>query len=1053
MNFSVTYQRLISRYCQDGDINGATQILEFMREKQLPVNENVFNALIMGHSNADDLESAAGILGVMTQAGLDPSADSYTTLLCGFARKGDIESINKFNDQCESKEVYLLDKDYLEIVYALAVNGHGEKIDGVLLRLKKAFGYNQDAVNVILRLINRGQEATALNILKTMPRGNRNSGELGDAGNFLIKQLIKANRPVEQVLQICAELEDSGMNSKPILIAVEAALTYGNASLSKALLQQMHTKGLEVRQHFFWPVICASGTEAEVFEVVELMQKNFNIVPNNQTVRDYIIPKLLKDKDFDAVIQKLRKMGVSLATAASTTAYSALVRQNIEKAAEILNSYDAYLSPGLFKKPLILALAQSKDYDSYVMILRRINDNIHRNRTLNQSQKQAVEEDEEAEVEEVPIESGKPLKVLQGDVLGDLVMDAAVHFKADRVEVLENILRRLVDQGLSISSNKAERIQDRLGESLTAEISTLLGQLTSGDLEPIAFEKTKAPRSADAQQMSTESFERMIARLEEKGENTKGLKRQLLVSAIRSRDIAKTEEIVERLKAEGYTLTSGVYAQLIELYASADKVEESLTAYKKIRESDPDFVLDEVKTIKVAQAFINADRFDEAIRFLEDNKLAEIPDEKAFNYQTTCWRLLNSLAEKGKTVEVNKLFDTLVANSFVIPNNVILGSLIKVHLVQDELKAAVDKFEEICQKHRSTPWKNEIACRLIQAEDATNLQRVTDLSTEIHGEVNSLYDLVFSFIECGRVRQARKILETPGLRTRQGRINSACERYLKENMLSALEGLVEATRDLSNIDRAEIYYSLLQTYIKEVSPEKALGLWTAMQEEDITPTDIFLTKLAEFLKAEGQEVPFHVPKVVVETPKVEKAEKKLKAAPKTETAIKEPKVQKKREVELSPNVAAFKTALKTGNVDEILSSMQKLQPSEKISLTERSIVIETLLKNDQLAKATEMVLELMRENVHPIPRIFRFYLNKLATSGDTATLDKIGSQLSSETKKLVSFDNRRCHSFVAGGKAEEYLKSLEDAIDNATTPEEITKVGEEFPRGEIFLKL
>lgn len=48
----VTYQRLISRYCQLGDIEGATKILEYMREKQLPVNENVFNALIMGHSQS-----------------------------------------------------------------------------------------------------------------------------------------------------------------------------------------------------------------------------------------------------------------------------------------------------------------------------------------------------------------------------------------------------------------------------------------------------------------------------------------------------------------------------------------------------------------------------------------------------------------------------------------------------------------------------------------------------------------------------------------------------------------------------------------------------------------------------------------------------------------------------------------------------------------------------------------------------------------------------------------------------------------------------------------
>jgi leucine-rich PPR motif-containing protein len=49
----VTYQRLIARYCQHGDIEGATRILEFMREKQLPVNENVFNALVLGHSQAE----------------------------------------------------------------------------------------------------------------------------------------------------------------------------------------------------------------------------------------------------------------------------------------------------------------------------------------------------------------------------------------------------------------------------------------------------------------------------------------------------------------------------------------------------------------------------------------------------------------------------------------------------------------------------------------------------------------------------------------------------------------------------------------------------------------------------------------------------------------------------------------------------------------------------------------------------------------------------------------------------------------------------------------
>ena len=47
----VTYQRLLTSYCQRGDINGASQILELMKSKDLPISEVVFNSLVMGHSN------------------------------------------------------------------------------------------------------------------------------------------------------------------------------------------------------------------------------------------------------------------------------------------------------------------------------------------------------------------------------------------------------------------------------------------------------------------------------------------------------------------------------------------------------------------------------------------------------------------------------------------------------------------------------------------------------------------------------------------------------------------------------------------------------------------------------------------------------------------------------------------------------------------------------------------------------------------------------------------------------------------------------------------
>jgi leucine-rich PPR motif-containing protein, mitochondrial len=438
-------------------------------------------------------------------------------------------------------------------------------------------------------------------------------------------------------------------------------------------------------------------------------------------------------------------------------------------------------------------------------------------------------------------------------------------------------------------------------------------------------------------------------------------------------------------------------------------------------------------------------------------------ERRSFNYNSTCWRLLNSIAEKGKTNELQSIFDALVKSNAIDATNVLLGPLVKVHLVNNDLTAAVNAFEAICQKHRSTPWKNELACRLIQAEDAGNLQRLTDLSTDIHGEVNSLYDLVFSFVECGRIRQARKILETPGLRTRPQRINSACERYLQEGLIQPLEGLMEATKDLSHIDRADIYQNLLKSYIKEKDPEKALGLWTRMQDEElsVTPSDSFLRTLGEFLKANNYEVPFVIPsqpeKPIAAAAAAPTAKRNKKPATETatvktaETPPKPKPAATKPEpmATLSEPLQQMKRAIRSRDADQILAAQQKLTLNEKLNLTDQSIVIEALVKADRLNEATKMVKTLLENNTYPMPRIFRFYLNKVAQSGDVSTLESFEKGLDNETKKAVSFNNRLCHANIVAGKSEQYLTQLEaDIMDvPATDLEKLKEVGEKFPRG------
>lgn len=79
----------------------------------------------------------------------------------------------------------------------------------------------------------------------------------------------------------------------------------------------------------------------------------------------------------------------------------------------------------------------------------------------------------------------------------------------------------------------------------------------------------------------------------------------------------------------------------------------------------------------------------------------------------------------------------------------------------------------------------------------------------------------------------------------------------------------------------------------------------------------------------------------------------------------------------------------------------------------------------------------------------RFLLNKLAAAGRIDDLTAIGGKLSTELKRLVSFDNRLCHANIVAGNVEDYLKKLEDNIENATDAN-LEDISSQFPRGGAF---
>ncbi|CAB3371624.1 Hypothetical predicted protein [Cloeon dipterum] len=1019
----VTYQRLVAQHCQQGEMDGAARILQIMREKQMPINETVFNALITGHSQNGDMESARGILALMKQAGLEATADTFTALLCGHAKQGDIEAIRAVMADAESQNIEFMNKDILEVVFSLAQAGHQEHVDE-MLGFKKSAGFVQDCINTILRLVNIGQEDVGRKLLNVIPlhvRQGPEGPETLPSGTFFVRQLVKAGRPTEKIISICEEMQKSGANPRALYVALETSLNEGNDSVSFELMQKLKEAGEPLRQHYFWPLFLRRQKDNNVkglCEVLVAMQK-LEVPIRGDTLREYVLNSIKADSL--GKINLLRSCGVSVGTAAVSVIINLLEEGNLEEAANLAGQVKAQYPFENMKRFLGRAFGQSKNTESLIKMLQ----------CIAASKKDSEDGDSRS-----------------NGLIGELLVDSINNLQGSKGETTLKVLKGLVDCGLSINVASAEKLQEMLGSELTAEISEALGQLTSGNLELQPLQLSDLNSTA---KLSISSLEQMYETLSARNQPTKIIRKNLLIRYCRSGNLEKAENIKKSLDAENFVHSVGCLALMIELYANHGNIEEALSLKKIIAERDPDIKLDNLKLIRLATAQIKAGRPEDALATLKDTCETELDSQTAFKLRGACWEMLNLLAEQKDEQNLNAALDCIISNKIVPINNVLLGPLVKIKLLQDDIPGALEQFQWCCEQHRATPWKSELTRRLIDNEDAASLQKLTDLSTQVHGEVNSLYDLVFAFVECGRIRQARRILETPGLRARTFRMETACERYCESGKSSSLEGLLEATKELHHVDRSNIFLNLLKLYCKNDETDKALNLWTQAQEENYMPPDEFLVILSEQLKKHNIEIPFVVPERVEHAPpppKTEKAEADRPAPP-----TRQPKKERVL-VSVSKAESDFmelRQALRRNDVDNALEIKKRLNANGlTINVRDASYLIENLINTDRVGEAFKIAKEMAESNVFPLSRVFRYLLNKVAATGDIDGIAELGYAMDDEQKKIISYDNRLCNAYLFSNRAKEYLDLIDEKIKNSKSEEEISKLAEQFPRGSAL---
>uniref|UniRef100_A0A8C0LR47 Leucine rich pentatricopeptide repeat containing n=1 Tax=Canis lupus dingo TaxID=286419 RepID=A0A8C0LR47_CANLU len=813
----VTYQRLIAAYCNAGDIEGASKILGFMKTKDLPVTEAVFSALVTGHARAGDIENAENILTVMKEAGIEPGPDTYLALLNAYAEKGDIDHVKQT----------LKKLNKLNSLMVCSV-----KIFNSVT--KNAFVLFPDAMNLILLLVTEKLEDTAFQILLACAASRED--HLSDFGSFFLRHCVTMNTPAEKLKDYCKKLKESQMHTSPLQITLQCALVANKTDLAKALMKALKEEGFPVRTHYFWPLLAGHQKEKNVQGIIEVLKAmhDIGVSPDQETYINYVFPSFNNAKSARAVLQENGCLPES-------TVFS-----QAELRSEAVNGNLAYILSFLESNTLPISsssLRGSLSLDCICSCLLLLLQCVH---FLSY------------QITELLYKDGRYCQEPPGPTeavgyflynLIDSMSDSEVQAKEER---LRQYFHQLKEMNVKITENLYRGIRNLLDSYHVPELIKDVNILV--DREKIDSRKTM--------QLPSSVLETTLEKLKAENQPIGDVLRQLILALCSEENMEKALQLKAKYESD---MVVGGYAALINLCCRHDNAEDALNLKQEFDRLDSSAVLDTSKYVGLVKVLGKHGKLQDAINILKEMKEKDvlIKDATLLSF----FHILNGAALRGETETVKQLHEAIMTLGLAKPSTALSSPLVTLYLEKDDIGAALDITIDCYEKYKVLPRIHDILCKLIEKGETDLIQKAMNFVSQEQGEMTMLYDLFFAFLQTGNYKEAKKIIETPGIRARSTRLQWFCDKCISTNQVEVLEKLVELTQKLFECDRDQLYYSLLKLYKINGDWQRADGVWNKMQEENIIPRAKTLRLLAEILRNSNQEVPFDVPELWYEDEK------------------------------------------------------------------------------------------------------------------------------------------------------------------------------------------
>uniref|UniRef100_A0A673JGK2 Leucine-rich PPR motif-containing protein, mitochondrial-like n=1 Tax=Sinocyclocheilus rhinocerous TaxID=307959 RepID=A0A673JGK2_9TELE len=254
--------------------------------------------------------------------------------------------------------------------------------------------------------------------------------------------------------------------------------------------------------------------------------------------------------------------------------------------------------------------------------------------------------------------------------------------------------------------------------------------------------------------------------------------------------------------------------------------------------------LDAQKYVALVRVLSKHGKLEEAIDMLKEMKEKDVQLRDGTISLLTL--TMNTAAMKGDANSIRRLQETIFTLGLAKPSSNLCSPLITCYLESNFVLGC---------NHVHRVHKCDCFFTLLSLFHLT----VVEFLSQERGEMMMLYDLYFAFLQTGRYKEARKIIETPGLRARPTRLQWFAEKCIAAQQMEPLENMVDMTVKLFECDRDDMYHYLLRLCKETNDWQKAEATWMKMQEENLAPRERTLRLLADILKNNDKEVPFEVP--------------------------------------------------------------------------------------------------------------------------------------------------------------------------------------------------